>query len=94
MTTIYNSGNASFDNAANASEGQRQSDLGPARLQDRSFPSVPGQQSVFAPPIGAAAARLADASHFRRLVAAANAAGISPAPYVQALQSLGQSLFP
>jgi hypothetical protein len=83
------SGNAAFDAAALASESQRQSDLGSDRVQDHSFPPVTGKVSVFAPPVGAAAVRQIDIRHFQRLVAAANQYGISPAPYIQALQALG-----
>jgi len=87
------SGNQAHDIAALNSDMLLQQALGPDRLQDRSFPSTPGQVSVFAPPLSAAAVRAATVAHYRRLISSALANNLSVAPYLQALQSLGASLY-
>jgi hypothetical protein len=85
------SGSPAFDAAALNSEMLRMQDLGPATVQNH---STYGPAALFAPPVGAAAARAADAAHFRRLIAAAIQSGASYSTYLNALQSLGVSLYP
>jgi hypothetical protein len=80
------SGNAIHDQTALLSEMLRMQDLGPSRVPNYSGVGPPG---LFAPPVGAAAARQADINHFRRLLASALATGASPSTYICALQSLG-----
>jgi hypothetical protein len=72
--------NPAFQAAACASERLLQQDLGPQNLQDNS--GIPGRCTVPAPPLSAAAVRAATVAHYRRLIAAAQANGVSPASYL------------
>ncbi len=82
------SGNPAFDASALASEQLRQQEIHFAELTDLGRPAV-----------GAAPTPLqldhnrASIAHYRRLIASAIATGASTSTYVQALQSLGASLY-
>ena len=85
MSVLY-SENAAFCAAACASEQQLQQDFGPQNLQDNS--GIPSRCTVPAPQLSAAAANAATVRHYRRLIAAAQANGVSPASYMMAIKEL------
>jgi hypothetical protein len=84
-----NSGNPAFDAAALASEQLKQQDNYFNNLTDYGRPAAGNALT----PLQIDHNR-ASAAHFRRLITAANANGVSPAPYIAALQALGQPLYP
>ena len=84
------SGTAAFDAAALNSEMLRQGQITPPNLQNN---SGYGSPAVPPPPVSAAAARQADIAHFRRLLASALVTGVSPSTYLDALRSLGASVY-
>jgi hypothetical protein len=84
--TIPFSENAAFQAAAMASEQLLQRDLGPQNLQDNS--GIPGRCTVPAPPLSAAVVCAATVRHYRRLIAAAQANGVSTASFSMAIKEL------
>ena len=85
------SGNPAHDTAALISEQLRQQEFGPDTVQNNSSYGPP---ALFRTPLTAAQVRQANINHYRRLFASAVANNVTPAPYVQALQSLGTSVYP
>jgi hypothetical protein len=88
---MISSGNQVHDANALVSDMLHQGAINPPNLQNN---SGVGALAFPPPPVTAAAARQADILYFRRLIASALATGVSPSTYLNALQSLGASLFP
>jgi hypothetical protein len=85
-------GNLSFDVAAIAAENQRQSAIGVSNAQNHD--GRPGIASVPLPPPSPAATIAANIAWAKAMLAAANAAGITPAPYLMMLRELGAPVYP
>jgi len=84
------SGNPAHDAAALISEQLKQAEFGPDTVQNNSSYGPP---ALFRIPLTAAQVRQANINHYRRLFASSVINGVTSAPYVQALQSLGASLY-
>jgi hypothetical protein len=91
LNMTISSGNPTHDANALLSEMLRMQDLGPPTVTNH---SSAGPAGLFPPPVTAAQARFADVNHFRRLLSSALATGASPSTYLDALRSLGASLYP
>jgi hypothetical protein len=78
--------NAAFRAAAVASEQLLQQDLGPQNLPDNS--GIPGRCTVPVPPLPAATVNAATVRHYRRLIAAGQATGVSTASFSLAIREL------
>jgi hypothetical protein len=83
---------AAAAHAANilAAEQLRQRDIGPAAVQNNSGVGTP---AVLLPSLPQTARTAIDVAFYRRCLASAIANGASPAVYLQALRSLGASMY-
>jgi hypothetical protein len=79
------------DHQANvlAAEQARQQSMGPATLQDRSWPPIPGHSAIDAPPLSAAQLRAINIQFLRSCLASAIANGQSTSCYISGLKELG-----